>query len=153
MIRRLSYLAGGLAALVLAFAGGHWTGDRSGRASERSAHAAATLEAERANAAETRRLIAQIDQLAQENIHAQARIQADAAAASGSVKRLLATIRDADARADPGATCGADAATARAQLAQCAERYRDVAERADSLRATVIGLQAYAREVTTRAEE
>ena len=152
-MRALTSLLAGLALVALAFGGGHLTGIARGVAQERASAAAALVAAEQQNAAEQRRLMAAIDQLAQENQHARTQIDRDLAGTRDSYKRLLAAIRDADARANTGPACVADAAAARSQLADCAERYRDVAERADQLRATVIGLQAYAHQVSTQRED
>ncbi|WP_156788542.1 hypothetical protein [Roseobacter sp. CCS2] len=113
----------------------------------------ALLFAELENRAEERRLINEIDKLADANIEAQARIKADLGVANDAVAGLYAEVSRANARGDTSATAVADAARARALLAQCAARYRDVARRADELRATVLGLQSFARSVSSRTDQ
>lgn len=79
-----------------------------------------------------------------EQIEAESRI----AGADAAVDRLRQAVGAANDRARSAADALADAATARTLLAECAGYYRDMAREADRLRAVVIGLQAYAREVS-----
>ena len=65
--------------------------------------------------------------------------------------RALASLRaeiDRRARAAEAApSAGADGGSAGALLADCASRYRDMARDADRLRAKLLGLQSYVREI------
>jgi hypothetical protein len=75
----------------------------------------------------------------------------DLAARADRADRAVVSLRAEIARragaAETGATTGADGSTAEAILADCAGEYRAVAGEADRLRAKLLGLQAYVRDV------
>lgn len=76
---------------------------------------------------------------------------ADLEARADRADRALASLRaevDRRARAAEAAPAsGADATSAGAALADCAGKYRDLARDSDRIRAKLLGLQAYVREV------
>lgn len=88
-----------------------------------------------------------VQRAAEEAYNAQVDAEAHAASADAAVDRLRQAVASANIRAGAAAAAAANGQTARALLADCAGRYRDVAREADRLRATVIGLQGYARAV------
>lgn len=136
-----------LAAIVVcgvAFWGGQGIGYANGYAASQAAHVAALAEAERENAEIQKALMRGVEKVAEDAEQERVAVEIRLVAAGDAVERLRQSVRDADARASTGATAVADAARARALLASCAARYRDMASQADILRATVLGLQAYA---------
>lgn len=93
-------------------------------------------------------LVSGVQKAAQEAYDAQVEAESNVARADRAVDGLREAAVRANLRADAAATAVADGIAARTLLAECAGLYRDVAREADRLRAVVIGLQAYAREVS-----
>lgn len=147
-MNRLTLILGAIVACGLAYGAGQWMGYDRGADAAKAGYDAALAEAERANAEAQKVLIRQIERVAEDAEQERLAVEDRLAAAGDAVDRLRDTIRRADTNPDPSATPVADATRARALLADCAARYRDMAGQADRLRATVIGLQAYAREVS-----
>lgn len=144
----LKLIAAGLLASGVAFWAGQGIGYAKGYAASEAVHVAALAEAQRKNLEIEKALILGVEKVAQDAELERQRIEDRLVAANGAVGRLQQSIRDADARENTAATAVADAASARALLAHCAARYRDMARTADSLRATIIGLQAYSRQIS-----
>ena len=83
-----------------------------------------------------------------ENVYREKEALEDRAAlADLALSGLRAEIDRRSRAAEAVASAGADAATARALLADCAGQYREMAGHADKLRAKLLGLQSYVREV------
>ena len=140
-----------LAAIVVSggmFWAGQGIGYAKGYAASQAAHVAALAVAERENAETQKALIRGVEKVAEDAEQERNAVEVRLVAAGDAVERLRQSVRDADARADTGTAAVSDAAGARALLASCAARYRDMASHADRLRATVIGLQNYAIEVS-----
>lgn len=137
-----------LLALVVCVPLAGYVGYRAGGDACETAHVDALRAAELKNAERTKQLVRGVEKIVEENRDAQAEIELRLADADDAVERLREAVRDADARADTTAAGAADAAAARASLADCAGKYRDMARDVDRLRATVIGLQSYAKEVS-----
>lgn len=120
-----------------------------GMSSTEAKYAAEMLEMQADNIAKQKALVKGVQKVAEDADKEQLDLEHRLAGADQSLERLRQAVRNADARADSATTAVADAVRARAIIAHCAERYRDVAERADRLRGIVLGLQAYARTVTS----
>jgi uncharacterized protein HemX len=131
-----------LGLLVSVWAYGHGQKVNEGR------HAAALAAAQAQNMVKQKALIKGVQKVAEDADLEQTALESRLAGADLAVERLRQAVRDANARADASTTAVADAVRARTLLARCTVKYRDVAKRADQLRANVIGLQAYAVEVS-----
>lgn len=134
--------AGGLAVAVWAFSFGYRMSDLE--------HEELLLKVENANRVKQIQLIQNVNASADKFNEEQVYLERRLAGASAAVDRLLEEVRDANVRADAASGTESDASRARTLLAQCASKYRDVAQQADKLRANVIGLQAYAKAVSTK---
>lgn len=139
-------------ALSLALAAGvFFVGVKGYRMGEAAATARyETLRAEERAEADRRQkaLILGVQKAAQEAHDAQVEAESNVARADRAVDGLREAAVRANLRADAAATSGADGASARTLLAECVGEYRNVAKAADQLRAIVIGLQSYAREIS-----
>jgi len=125
-----------------------WQGYRFGVRSEilRSAELVASVNIK--NMEKQKALFKAIEDVAEDAEKERANIEFQLAGADASVDRLREIIRRADARSGSGTTGVTDATAARSSLAECAAKYRDLGRQHDRLRAVVIGLQSYAREVS-----
>lgn len=132
-----------LASNGVSFYQGYHTGGTLAEARHSAELAAAQAEATR----KQQILAGGVQRAAEEAYNEQVQMEARVAGADAAVDRLRQAVAAANQRAGAAATAAADGQTARTLLADCAGRYRDVAREADRLRATVIGLQGYARAV------
>jgi uncharacterized protein with von Willebrand factor type A (vWA) domain len=125
-----------------------WQGFRFGVQHQAALTAVEALRIAEANAAIQKSLMRGIEKVAQDAENERKQVEADLILADDELERLRQTIRSADLRGNSGTTCVSDASTARKIVADCASRYKILAGKADKLRATVLGLQAYARTVS-----
>ena len=132
--------------LGLAFSA--WTFSTGYNLSEQR-HIKAFQAAEEANSIKQIALIKSVEASTEKFNEEQVYLERRLAGSDAAVVRLLTEVRNANTRADSSSITESDASRARSLLADCASKYRDVAKQADSLRASVIGLQSYARAVST----
>lgn len=141
-----------LLALVVAFAVTNgvsfYRGYHTGQGFAEARHATALAQAQAEAAQKQKVLITDVQKAAQNAYDEQVKLEARLAAADGAVDRLRETVAAANQRAGSATASAVDGSTARTLLAICATEYRDMAKQADRLRATVIGLQGYARAVS-----
>lgn len=147
-MNRLTLILAAVVAVGAAFGVGGWLGYDRGYDVSVAEHNTALIEVERQNIARTKEYIRNVDRVAQNHQVEIQKLESNLAGTNDAVDSLHAVISRANSRTDTGATAIADAARARSLLAECAARYRDMARTADGLRATVLGLQAYALEVS-----
>ena len=146
-MNRLTLFFAAIVAMGAVFTSGQVLGDKRGYARGQVEHAVAFTEAEVVAANEQKALMQAVERVAENAELERTELEARLVAADVSVERLHQAVRDANSGADPGAPGELDAARARTLLAACTSAYRDMAHRADKLRATIIGLQDYVREV------
>lgn len=146
-MNRLTLFFAVIVAMGSAFTGGQVLGDKRGYARGQGEHAVAFVAAELTAANEQKALMRAVERVAQNAETERTELETRLVAADASVERMHQAIRDANAGADASAPGEPDAARARTLLAECTNAYRDMAHRTDKLRATVIGLQDYVREV------
>lgn len=141
-----------IVALIVAFVGSNaFTGVRSyrlGYEASEARHAAELAKAQAEAAKKQAALVAGVQRASEKAYAEQIETEARIAGADAAVDRLRLAVGAANDRARSAADAVADATAARTLLAECAGYYRDMAREADRLRAIVIGLQAYAREVS-----
>ena len=143
------YLMAALATLFLVSNGvSFYRGWHTASALAEARHTAELAAAQAEAAQKQKALAGGVQRASEEAYHEQVQTDARLAAADAAVDRLRATVARANGRANTAASAVADAAAARSLVADCSGKYRDVARDADRLRATVIALQAYAREVS-----
>lgn len=121
----------------------------TGEAFAEARHAAAAAKAQAAADLKAKAMVVSVQKAAEEAYNEQVATEARLASANGAVERLRETVASANLRANTATAGALDGITARTLLATCASRYRDVAAAADRLRSTVIGLQGYARAVSS----
>ena len=146
-MNRLSQTLAAIVIVGAAFTGGQILGDRRGYVRGQGEHAVAFAQAVAESAHEQKALMRAVERVAQNAETERTEMAARLIAADASVERLRQAVRDANARADTSTSGAFDAARARSLLANCTSAYRDMAARADKLRATVIALQDYVREL------
>lgn len=141
-----------IVALVAAFVGSNAVTAqrfyRTGYGFAEARHTAALAEAQAETARKQAALVAGVNRASEKAYAEQIEAESRIAGADAAVDRLRQAVGAANDRARSAADAAADAAAARTLLAECAGYYRDMAREADRLRAIVIGLQAYAREVS-----
>lgn len=141
-----------LLALALAFAVTNgvsfYRGYHTGQGFAEARHTAELAKAQAEAAQKQKALVGGVQRAAQEAYDEQVKLETRLAAADGAVDRLRETVAAANQRAGSATASAVDGSTARTLLAICATEYRDMAKQADRLRATVIGLQGYARAVS-----
>ena len=120
---------------------------RTGYGFAQARHTAELAEAQAEAARKQAALVASVNRASEKAYAEQIEAESRIAGADAAVDRLRQAVGAANDRARSAADARADASAARSLLAVCAGEYRDVAREADRLRAIVLGLQAYVREV------
>lgn len=121
---------------------------RTGHAFAEARHTAEMAKAQAEATLKQKALVGGVQRAAEDAYNEQVALEDRLAAADGAVDRLRQAVAAANQRAGSATATAIDGSTARTLLALCAVEYRDVAKQADKLRATVIGLQGYARAVS-----
>lgn len=141
-----------LLAIVLAFVASNgvsfYRGYHTGRGFAEARHLTELAEAQAAAIEKQKVLVGGVQKAAEDAYNEQVKLEGQLASADAAVDRLRQAAAAANQRAGSATASAIDGSTARTLLAICAVEYRDVAKQADRLRATVIGLQGYARAVS-----
>lgn len=141
-----------LLAIVLAFVASNgvsfYRGYHTGHGFAEARHTAELAKVQAAAIEKQKVLVGGVQKAAEDAYNEQVKLEGQLASADAAVDRLRQAVAAANQRAGSATASAIDGSTARTLLALCAVEYRDVAKQADRLRATVIGLQGYARAVS-----
>lgn len=136
-----------LALVVMALlAAGYAKGRYDGAALAEARHSAALAEAQAKQLALTKRMMRDVDALAQDGQDRANALAADRDAAAAAARGLRTALAQRSSGHAPAATHG-DAAALSGALAECAERYSALAGIADTTANQLLTLQAWARVV------
>ena len=134
-------------AVLVAIAASGAIGYRTGAQLERAAILQEKAEEIEAVRLREKRLMKSAEKVAENVYRENQDLEARAARADRALASLRAEIDRRARAAEASASSGADGSPAGALLAECAGRYRDMAREADKLRAKLLGLQGYVREI------
>lgn len=134
-------------AVLVAIAASGAIGYRTGAQLERAAILQEKAEEIEAVRLREKRLMKSAEKVAENVYRENQDLEARAARADRALASLRAEIDRRARAAEASASSGADGSSAGALLAECAGRYRDMAREADKLRAKLLGLQGYVREI------
>jgi septal ring factor EnvC (AmiA/AmiB activator) len=134
-------------AVLVAIAASGALGFRSGARLERAEILQEQQEAIEAVRLREKRLMKGAERVAELVYQENQELEARADRADRALASLRAEIDRRARAAEAAPSAGADGGSAGALLAECAGRYRDLARDADRLRAKLLGLQAYVREI------
>lgn len=138
-----------IATAVAFCAGLVWFGYDMGRDRANAAHSAAMAEAQAEQLQQTKRMMRDVDTLAEDYQDRLSALAADRSAAAAAVRGLRQALA-ARASGDSATASGGDGGPVARALEQCAERYSELASIADGYANQLIALQGWAGVVAPR---